>query len=336
MPSSDNTILITGATGLVGRALTSRLADAGKKLKLQVRSQSLLMSLLGHKLDPARTEIVECDFTQISTLKMKSLVAGVEQIVHTAGLVHQPGATYSAYDVLNIRTTDQLLEAASEAKTNTFCFLSSSSVYGPGPFEDIGEDGPLKADTPYGVSKVQCESHIKKYVGSSIARLIVLRPSLVFGEGDRGNLLSLIRQISSGKYVNIGGKPTFKSLIYSQDMALVIELCLKSLGNGHFVFNAANPEKPTLKELADTISACLGRKPSPFTVSENLLRAGAKTAQMVLKDRSPVTVSQIDKLTTTTTCSVSKLVEAIKFSPKFALRDAISQEVNWAQTSGLL
>lgn len=331
---TNDKILITGATGLIGRALVEHFMKKGKKLKVQVRDQKALRSAFGTALNPAMVEICQVDFTQASTNDFNMLTSGVGQIIHAAGLVHQPNAQYSAYDLLNVRTTETLIDCASRAGTETFLFLSSSSVYGDGPFENVIEDTPLKPITPYGVSKVQCEKQLKS--SQKLPKIVVLRPSMVYGEGDRGNLLSLIRQIKKGRYFHIGSHKAYKSLIYAKDLALAIELCLNKAQAGYHVYNAANPNVLSVRELAEKISRALGQNSKLATFPEKLVRLGAKTAQTFLHDKAPVKLSQIEKLTTTTTCSVQKLVADTGFSPAFSVDDSLAREIKWAEASRLI
>lgn len=335
MPLSSELILITGASGLIGRALTKRLLAQGIKLRLQVRDKQTFLATVGQSLDLRSAEIIQLDFNQVSPPEMMSLVKGATAVVHTAGLVHNQDASYAEYELLNVRTTEQLSEIAASSGVKKFLFLSTSAVYGPGPFTNVSEEAPLKPLTAYAVSKARSESHLKTMT-DKIASVVVLRPALVFGEGDRGNLLSLIKQIRKGRYFNISGKPTFKSLIYSLDMAQIIELCLASSNPGCHVFNAANPLPVELSELTREIAIALGRPAKSLSLPSGMVRIGAQAAERLLGDRSPITVSKLDRLTTTTTCSIDSLVKATGFTPAYSLADSLVAEIKWANAQGLL
>lgn len=323
-------IVITGASGLIGKALTKTLTSESQPLRLQVRKRANLNSIASH----TNVQITELDFQSSSDNQISRLLQDAHTVIHTAGLVHQPDATYGEYELLNVRLTEQLSSIAAKSTIKTFVFLSTSAVYGPGPFEDIPEAGPLKAETPYAVSKLRCEQFLQNLKG--LERIIVIRPALVFGEGDRGNLLSLIRQINKGLYFNIGGNKARKSLIYAEDIALAIKLCLAQAPSGYHEFNVANPETVTVEDLSNQIAKCLKKSITIPAIPESLVRAGAMFSQGVLGKKSPVTVSQIDKLLTTTTCSVEKLKALTQFSPSCTLEAGLKKEIDWAVASGLL
>jgi len=318
-------IVVTGASGLIGSALAERLSD--HQLCLQVRKRTKSPGLAG------KGQIKEIDFESSSDNTINALVQGAETVIHSAGLVHQPDATFGQYELLNVRATEQIATQAAKVGVKTFVLLSTSAVYGHGPFENIEESGPIKAETPYALSKLRCEQFLQQLTG--LERIIVVRPALVFGEGDRGNLISLIRQINSGKYFNIGGNKARKSLIYAKDVAEAIRLLVEKAPTGYQEYNVANPETISVTDLSNQIARCL-QKGNQVSLPEPLLRAGASIAEGLLGEKSPVTVSKIEKLTTTTTCSVQKLTETTKFSPKFSLADALANEIDWAKKTGLL
>lgn len=333
-------VLVTGASGLIGRAVTERLlAENAHDIKVQVRSAMNARNDVGSIIDFTRVQLEEADFTRVGDREMRLMTKGCDIIVHAAGLVHQPDAPYQEYEVINVRATQLLAEAAAQNNVKTLIFLSSSAIYGPGPFDRIAETGPLKAVTPYAVSKMTSENWLQQFKG--IPKVVILRPSLVFGEGDRGNLLSLMRNIKQNKYKHIGSADTAKSMIYSKDLARAISLCINNLPDGVHIFNVANPEPVPVKTLADTIARVMAAAGHPSvkkisSVPEGVFRIGVKAAELFMQDKSPITMDQVNKLTTTTTTSINKLVNATGFQPKTSLDDAILAEIKWADSHDLL
>lgn len=329
-------ILVTGGSGMIGRAVLHELVNAKKSLvRTQVRDRLEARAKIGKAVDLTTVEMEQADFTRVGDLEMRTLTKGCDIVVHCAGLVHQEQATYQEYEVVNVRATQQLAEACIHNQVNTLIFMSTSAIYGKGPFKNISESGPVDAKTPYAVSKATSENFLQSISGR-IPRIVVLRPSLVFGEGDRGNMLSLIRQIKEEKYIHIGGGQTRKSLIYAGDLARSILLCLQKLPPGHHVFNAANPEAVHMKELADAIAASLNVTKKFQSMPEGLLKIGVKAAQALMPGKVPVTPEQIEKLATETTCSINNLVAATGFEPRYSLGDALKNEINWARENSLL
>ena len=289
---------------MIGRAVAARLAAAGAAQRLHRRSE----------LDFDRAEQYACD----------ALVRGCDAIVHCAALVHHPSAAPDLFDRLNVRPTRMLADAAARLGARTFVFLSTVGVYGPGPFEFVREDAELKPATPYALSKVRCEEILA--AASAIPHRVVLRPALVFGEGDRGNLLALIRLIDKGLYCHIAGNRASKSLICASDLAAIVERCLSSLPPGCHVFNAANTRPVQVTELANLIASCLGRT-RPRSLPGLVVQAGAA----LLGKRDAVRT-----LSTTTTCSIERLASAIGSLSITSIGEALATEIRWARSAALL
>jgi GlcNAc-P-P-Und epimerase len=331
---NKDSLLITGANGLIGRALMLELLGRNNcQIKAHVRSRSKAREEIGNAVDLTKVQMEEGDFTRLGEREMGELSRGCQTVVHAAGLVHRADAAYQEYEVVNVRATQQLVEAAARNGAKSFIFLSSSAVYGPGPFDQVAETAPLNAKTPYAVSKLTSERFLQSFKG--IPKIVLLRPSLVFGEGDRGNLLSLIREIKSHRFRLIGDGSSGKSLIYSRDLAQAIALCLDKLPDGFHIFNVANPEPVSIKLLADEIAKCLDPNAKISSVPTSLARLGLKAAELLMPGKLP-SPEQLEKLTTTTTCSISKLVAATGFRPRSSLQSAIKAEIAWATEEKLI
>lgn len=329
-------ILITGGNGLIGRAVTQNLmARNNCDLKVQVRDKRAARAEVGDQIDFTKVQLEDGDFTRMGDREMVYLTRGCNAVIHAAGLVHKPDAPYQEYEVVNVRATQALAEASAQNGVDTFIFLSSSAVYGTGPFELVDEKAALQGKTPYAVSKMASE-HWLMMQQQTIPRIIVLRPSLVFGEGDRGNVLNLIKSIKQNKYKHVGNASASKSVIYSKDLAHAISLCIDRLPPGYHVFNLANPNPISVKDLTEDIAETLGMPRKIQSVPTGLLKFGVKAAEIFMKDNAPINSDQLAKLTTTTTCSVDKLVKDTGFQPRVELKSALRAEIDWATSNNLL
>lgn len=320
-------ILITGGSGMIGQALVDNFQHADNSLRIQVRNRRQIASAAG-------VEIQELDFSNASAQDFARLVNGCKTVIHTAGLVHKPEAGYNEYELLNVRSTQQLAEAALAAGVETFVFLSTIAVYGSGTLDNVDETSPARPDTPYAVSKHKSELWLNSFKG--FKKTIVIRPALVFGEGDRGNMIKLIKQIKSGRYFHISPNTACKSLIYAKDLARAIEMSISKTPNGFHIYNAANPQPVSVKHLGDNISLCLKRKSKIPTLPSSLVRMGAKLSEKMLKHKSPIRLEQVDKLSCTTSCSTAKLAAQTSFTPQHSLEQALRAEIAWAKSASLL
>ena len=328
-------ILVTGASGMIGSAVLAKLLQTkGCMVKAQVRDRMEARSKLSKMMDLTLVELEALDFTRAGELEMRQLTKDCDTVIHCAGLVHNEQAAYQEYEVVNVRATQLLAEACAANAVKTLLFLSTSAVYGKGPFKNADESTPLQAKTPYAVSKATSENFLQSMNGK-LSRVIVLRPSLVFGAGDRGNMLSLIKQIQKEEYVHVSGGVTPKSVIYAHDLADAILLALNKVPAGHHLYNASNPQPVTTKDLVETIGPALGVTKKFASVPEGLLKIGAGFAK-AFTGKSPVSPEQIEKMATETTCNIDKFVQATGFAPRTDLRTAIGKEIEWAKSEAKL
>ncbi len=329
-------ILVTGGSGMIGGAVLAKLLAAKNcLLRTQVRDRLAARAKLGSEMDITLVEFEQADFTRVGAQEMQALTKDCDTVIHCAGLVHNEAAAYQEYEVVNVRATQLLAEACMATGVKTLIFLSTSAIYGKGPFKNVKEETAAQAKTPYAVSKITSENYLQG-LGGKIPRVIIIRPSLVFGEGDRGNMLSLIKQVQKEEYVHVSGGVTPKSLIYSRDLADAIVLAANKVPAGTHVFNVANPQPVSTKELVDTIAETLGVTKKFASVPEGLLKIGAGIAKTFMPGKVPVTPEQIEKMATETTCSIDKFVQTTGFAPHTDLKTSISKEVAWAKSNSLL
>jgi nucleoside-diphosphate-sugar epimerase len=329
-------ILITGGSGLIGRAvIQSLLARNNLDLKVQVRDKAQARASVGDVVDFTKVQLEDGDFTRMGDRELTYLTRGCNIVIHAAGLVHKPDAPYQEYEVVNVRATQALAEASIKNGVDTFIFLSSSAVYGTGPFEMVDEKAQVLGKTPYAVSKMASENWLGMQQ-QSIPRIIILRPSLVFGEGDRGNMLSLIKNVKQNKYKHVGDGGAGKSIIYARDVAYAIGLCMDKLQQGFHIFNLANPQPVSVKDLTEEIAESLGMSRKIASVPTGFMKFGVKAAELFMKDSAPLNSEQLAKLTTTTTCAIEKLVNETGFQPRVSLKTALKSEIDWATRENLL
>lgn len=325
-------ILVTGSTGMIGRAVVNRLLEDGHRVRAHGRSTLALSSIDASKKENLEPGIA--DFAEMQIDEARKLTANCSAIVHCAGLVHQPNAANELYDSLNVRATNLLAEAARANQVEQFIFLSSSSVYGNRATEMISESAELHGDTPYAASKISSEKELN--ANPPAPSTVILRPSLVFGEGDRGNMLSLIRQVLSGKYFIVGEGSASKSLILANDLASAIAAILKTTSHGCATFNIANPLPVTVKELSESILKAANKPASLPRVPSWIVHTAAGAANCILGKRSPLSPDRLAKLTRSNSVSVDAFTAKYKVAEPTNLSSALAVEIQWARNENLL
>ena len=169
----------------------------------------------------------------------------------------KPACLY--YDV-NVKGARNICEVATKKKIQSIIFTSSVAVYGVSD-DESNEESILNPFNEYGKTKREAEIIFKKWQQNDPKnrRLIIIRPTVVFGKENRGNVYNLFKQISENKFIMIGNGKNIKSIAYVENLANFISSTLL-LKNGIYVFNYADKPDLSMNELVDITKKTLGIK----------------------------------------------------------------------------
>jgi UDP-glucose 4-epimerase len=319
--------LVTGATGCIGRALTRRLLELGTEVRAIVRDADSAPRILGGS--PA-LELIRCDLFDSVTLRQT--LNEVEVVFHLAAKVHTRPRSAQEHDEffkVNVDGTRILLDACADASVKSFIFFSTIAVFGqqPSPFS---ESTPAIPITSYAKSKYEAEGLVFEWMEKTKRHAVVLRPAMVFGEGDRGNFQKMIKAIDKGRFVSFGGAR--KSLAYSADIAEVAIISANTPEVSGQVLIAAESNSYTLQEIAAKIAGALGRRNTRIQFPVWFLRLSGvvlETVCSLIGTKAPFDSSDVSALVSNTACDTSKLDRQLNFRPRFGLSQGIFRTVAW-------
>lgn len=162
------------------------------------------------------------------------------------------------YDV-NVQGAKNVCAVTEQLGIKHIVFTSSVAVYGFVE-EETGEDGEFHPFNDYGKSKLEAEHVYDSWQAKDADRtLVTIRPTVVFGENNRGNVYNLFRQIASGKFLMIGAGNNQKSMAYVENIAAFLKFAT-TFASGRHVFNYIDKPDFTMNELTDVICTALHRK----------------------------------------------------------------------------
>ncbi len=260
-------ILVTGGSGFIGRRVVSRLADGGSNLRVLARGQR-------HADLPEGVEVARGDV--VSGEGLPDAMAGVEKVVHLVAIIRESGGqTFEA----NIwRGTEKVVEAAKAAEVKKLVYVSAIGA----------QDNPTYR---YLHAKWQAERAVKL----SGLTYTILRPSIVFGEGDEFiNALAGLVRYNPVVPVAGDGKARFQP-IWVEDLVTCIVACLDEDAHAGQTLEIGGPEQLTYDELLDVVKEALGRSRIKVHVPLAVMRPLAQVMEWVLP-KPPVTGEQLKML----------------------------------------
>lgn len=290
-------VLLTGANGFLGRAITNELSNDCNIFKLSRTSGEFKVSLEKEVLDFKRK---------------------FELVIHSAGKAHTtPKSEFEKkqfYDI-NVLGTENLLRSLEVSGVpEKFVFISSVSVYGQNEGNKIDENHLLKAKDPYGLSKIEAEKIIQEWCFKNKVICTILRLPLLVGKNPPGNLGAMVRAIEKGYYFNIGRGVARKSMVLVEDVAAII---LKSATIGG-VYNLTDGQHPSFNELSLTISKKINKR-KPLNLPLFVVKIMAKGGDL-LGHKSPITSLKLKKITSNLTFDDSKAKNILNWNPQSVIK----------------
>jgi UDP-glucose 4-epimerase len=244
-------VLVTGATGFVGRYVLPALEHEGWIVRAAVRRPSGL-----------RNEVV-IDSIGAET-DWQAALAGVDAIVHLAARVHHPNdrEAEKLYRDLNVEGTLQLGRSAIEAGVKHFVFLSTALVYGRNNdgLPPFSEDDELTPQNPYSRSKVEAEAGLKSFAQGHPMSVTVVRPPLVYGSGARGNFALLVRAAKLGVPLPFGAVRNRRAFVSVQNLVSFIAARLSAASGTFDTFLVADEEQVSTPEFFRRLADAAGHK----------------------------------------------------------------------------
>ena len=314
-------VLITGATGFVGKNLARHLR-ARNYYTIGLSRRDLRQDLQELSLD----ESVQHDFVEEeSCLSLK--IPEVEYIVHLSGNAHQSTELdYEEYYKVNILATEKLLKSAQKMSIKKFIYISTIKVNGDitKPGEAFTESMDYCPSDKYSKSKYQAELITHTICTEASMKYVILRPPLIFGPGVKANFRALMAIVKTGVPLPFSGIKNKRSFVYVDNFSDLVEKCLSSMkvdNNTYLVKDISI----SLPELLRALKSELASKTVLFYCPLPILNISARLLGKA---------SAIDKLSQSLVIDDSKIRKHLEWTPPKTFPEAIRQTVRWYQSEG--
>ena len=311
-------ILLTGATGFVGRHLCARLAGAPYIVRAALRM-------------PAAAPAGVAESAVVGSIDAQtdwgSALRDVDVVIHAAARAHRPDDTAAEpYLEVNARGTQRLAVAAAQAGVTRFIYLSSVKVNGEGradrPYRT--DDAPHPRDV-YANSKWLGEKYLWEVGSSSTVQPVVMRAPLVYGPEVKGNFLRLLRWVDEARLLPLGAVQNRRSLVSVWTLCDLLVRVLEHPAAVNRTWMVSDGEDISAPDLVRRLAHALNRPARLLSIAPSLLRLAGN-----LLGRG----ADVRRLCDSLTVDIASTRERLGWSPPLSMDEALAHTVSWYRTAG--
>lgn len=247
-------ILVTGASGFVGKALCKSLVQQGDIVTAVVRGAS------------AKIPNVKLVVTNLSSqTDWQDTLKNIDIIIHLAGRAHVMKETeddpYKAYAEINIEATRHLAEQAALCGVKRFVFVSTVKVNGESTgLNAFNEFKQVLPEDDYAKTKYEAEKALNHIAKKTKLEVVIVRPPLIYGEGVKANFKNLIRLSQSGFPMPFGAIHNKRSLLYIENLIDFLLLCTNHPKAANETFLISDDDDVSTTQLIQTIAVASNKK----------------------------------------------------------------------------
>ena len=323
-------ILVTGAGGFTGLALTRALVDAGHPVRALVRKPAQVP-----ELERLGAEVLQGDIRDPEIVRRA--VEGRAIIYHLAAVFRRAGVPDSLYHEVHVDATRRLIEAAASAGARRFVHCSTVGVHG-----DVAGVGPADESAPmapgdiYQRTKLEGEAAAREAATRTGLPLTIVRPGPIYGPADR-RLLKLIGGVARRRFLLLGsGRPHFQ-MVYVDDLVAGFRLAAERPEAVGRTYILTGEEAPTLRELVEEIAG-VARVPAPrlrlpvwpFWLAGALCEAVCVPFGV----EPPIYRRRVKFFTNNRWFDISRARRELGFSPRVSLREGLRRTLESYRTLG--
>lgn len=325
-------VLLTGASGFIGKNLCAYLKSKGIKVIFVVRDKAKLRDageIVGG------SQLIEGDLNEPCTLA--KLPENIDVVIHAAARLGEWKADKRLIMQANVQVTENLLGWFSRSQCKQFVFISTPGVQGFG-HKLAKETAPYHPRGVYEESKVLAEEKIRNYRFTTGQHWTIIRPDFVYGPGDMRRL-KLYKRIMRRQWIRIGSGTSVIRPTYVEDVCRAVYICLKNPKAYSQVFNVGGAELISSEDYIKTIAGILGVKPLPLRIPTALAKIGAEASECLAKmtNTNPiVTKGQIEFLIQDHGTDISKIKEVLGCEPTTSFDAGMRSTLSWAREKNLL
>lgn len=322
-------VLVTGATGFVGSHLVKRLIEDNHDVRALVRKGRDIS-----KFD-SRVEIVYGDI--IDPHSLDDATRNIDIVYHSAAIVREAGVPDSLFYEVNVKGTENLIEASLRNGIKRFIHISTCGVHGDVQNPPAREDSPFNPEDIYQKTKIESERLVMDFRKKGLPAVII-RPAGIYGPGDT-RLLKLFKLIKERKFFMVGDGRTLFHLVYIDDLIDALILAGQVPEAEGEAFLIAGERYLSLNELTKIIADFFGVLQRKFhlpVLPIRLLAIAMEFTFKLLRAEPPLFRRRVNFFTKNRAFDISKAKRILGYRPRVDIEEGIRLTVDWYKKEGFL
>jgi nucleoside-diphosphate-sugar epimerase len=306
MKQQNKNILITGPTGFVGQNLCPYLLNKG-------------FTITGVTRTPKSSK--ECSYQTLSKEIWNDSIA----MIHLAGKAHDLKGVSNENDYFEVNTelTKKLFNQFLNSSCEILIYMSSVKAVADEVKGILTEDVKPKPATAYGRSKLAAENYLLGQTLPKNKKLYILRPCMIHGPGNKGNLNLLYKVVSKGIPYPLGAFKNKRSFLSVDNLCFVIDRLIKNQPKSG-IFNIADDNAIPTAKLIQLMAETIGKKPRILNVSKNFMVTFAKVNSFL---KLPFSEEKLQKLTESYVVSNQKVKNTLGISFPISTEDGLIKTI---------
>ena len=322
MNKMQSYLLVTGASGFVGRQLCAEVIKRGRPVKGVLRTPNLL-----HK----GFESVAIGQIDSQTNWTESL-CNVEVIVHLAARVHvmhdESSNPLEEFRRVNVAGTEHLALSAAANGVKRLVYVSSIKVNGEATCggERFTESNTPSPQDPYGISKYEAELALRRIAEKTGLEVVIVRPPLVYGAGVKGNFEQMLKVLSRRLPLPLASARNLRSLIYVENLVDALIICATHSAAAGQTYLVSDGEDISTPDLLQRFGEAMGHPARLLPCPLPLLKLAGR---MIGKS------NQIERLLGSLQIDSGKIRRELNWIPPYSLQQGLQATAEWYRNAHL-
>ena len=316
-------ITLIGASGFVGTNLMRILQENHqlKNIDIETGWTFRKLTVTGDVRDGAQ---------------MDSLITDADMVVLLAAQHRDDVTPISLYYDTNVEGMKNVLHAMQKNGIKRLLFFSSVAIYGLDK-DNPNENSPADPFNHYGKSKWQAETILQEwYKDHRDWNIDIIRPTVIFGKGNRGNVYNLLHQLATGRFCRVGKGTNIKSMAYVENVAGFAQFLIENVTEGYNVFNYADKPDMDMNTLTELVCNTLGKKIPRLRLPYWLGMAGGylfDVWSLITGHKYAISSVRVKKYCATTQYDATKELNT-EYFPPYTLKEGLLKTLDYEFISG--